>query len=143
MQIANPRPAETPAVRANTDAAPLVDLVGRLSDDLKLLARQEGELAKRELSESFDKAKHEAAGLAVGAGALLVAVLTLVAGAVLLLATVVAAWAAALLVGAALAVLGVALLLRARAKLSRLSLKPQEAAESVEADISAIKRAAQ
>jgi hypothetical protein len=143
MQIANPLPPETPAVRGNTDAAPLADLVGRLSDDLRLLARQEGELAKRELSESFDKAKHEAAGLAVGAGALLLAMSTLVAGAVLLLATVVPAWAAALLVGAALAVLGVALLLRARAKLSRLTLKPREAAESVEADIAAIKRAAQ
>jgi hypothetical protein len=143
MQIANPSPAEPSAARANTDAAPLADLVGRLAEDLKLLARQEGELAKRELSESFDKAKHEAAGLAVGAGALLVAVLTLVAGAVLLLATVIAAWAAALLVGAALALLGVALLLRARTKLSRLSIKPQETAQNVEADIAAIKRAAQ
>jgi hypothetical protein len=143
MQIANPRPAETSAVGPNTDSAPLADLVGRLSDDLKLLARQEAELAKRELSETFDKAKHEAAGLAVGAGALFLAMATFVAGAVLLLATVLAAWAAALLVAAAMTVLGVALLLHARAKLSRLSIKPQEAAQSVEADIAAIKRAAQ
>lgn len=144
MQIANPNLLETPVNRANTDSTPpLADLVGRLSDDLKLLARQEGELAKRELRESFDKAKHEAAGLAVGAGALLVAVLTLDAAAVLALATVLPAWAAALVVAAVTAALGVALVLRARTKLSGLTLKPQQAAQNVEADIAAIKRAAQ
>ena len=123
------------------DSSPLTAAVGRLSDDLKLLARQEGELLKRELSESFAEAKRHAAYLALGVGALTAGVLLLLAAAVLALATVVAAWSAALLVGGAVSLLGLVLMLSGKAKLSRLDFKPQRAVESLEKDLTAIKQA--
>jgi predicted phage tail protein len=116
--------------------------VGRLSDDLKILTRQEAELAKRELSESFNQAKRQVAQLALGAGALGAGVLVLLAAAVLALATVMAAWSAALVVGASISVLGIAMVLSGKARLSRVNFTPQRTLESVESDIAAIKQAA-
>lgn len=129
--------AETPP-----ESSPLAELVGRLSDDLKILTRQEAELAKRELSESFDQAKRQFAQLALGAGALGAGVLVLLAAAVLALATVMAAWSAALVVGAAISVLGIALMVSGKSRLSQVNFTPQRTLDSVERDIAAIKQAA-
>jgi hypothetical protein len=54
-----------------------------------------------------------------------------------------AAWSAALLVGGSLSLLGAMLLVVAKASLSRVTLKPQQTIDSVEKDITAIKKAAQ
>lgn len=124
------------------ESSPLAELVGRLSDDLKMLTRQEAELAKRELSESFDQAKRQVAQLALGGGALGAGVLVLLAAAVLALATVMAAWSAALLVGGLLSLLGVVLIVMGKSRLSQVNFKPQRTLENVERDIAAIKAAA-
>ena len=134
---------EPAADRNSPESSPLAELIGRLSDDLKQLTRQEAELAKRELSESLNEAKRQAAQLAVGAGALVAGLLTLLAAAVLALATVISAWSAALIIGGLVSLLGATLIFIAKAKLSRVAFKPQQALGSVEKDITAIKRAAQ
>lgn len=137
---------ETSHVRAAMDrdlpeATPLAELVGKLSDDLRLLTRQEAELAKRELSESFEQAKRRVAQMALGGGVLSAGVLVLLAASVLALATVMPAWSAALLVGGLLVVLGVVLVLVGRSQLSRVNFTPQRTLDSVESDIAAIKQA--
>jgi predicted phage tail protein len=125
------------------ESPPLAELVGRLSEDLKLLTRQEAQLAKSELTETLNEAKRRAAQLALGGSALVAGLLTLIAAAVLALATIMAAWSAALLVGGSLSLLGAMLLVVAKASLSRVTLKPQQTIDSVEKDITAIKKAAQ
>jgi predicted phage tail protein len=128
--------------RIPPESSPLAELIGRLSDDLKLLTRQEAELAKRELSESLHEAKRQAAQLAVGGGAFLAGLLVLLAAAVLALATVIPAWSAALVVGGVVSLLGLMLVLAGKSKLSRVNFKPEQTLKSVERDISAIKQAA-
>jgi len=135
-----PRP--TPPLTPSPAEPSLAELVGHLAEDLKLLTRQEIELAKRELTSSLSEAKRQGIQLALGAGALLVATLSLVAAAVLALATVMAAWAAALVVAVLLSVLGLALVARGKANLARVTFKPEQALHSMEKDILAIKQAA-
>src|SRR6188768_4531844 len=94
-----PRLATPTADRPPPESSPLADLVGRLSEDLKLLTKQEVELAKRELSESLSEVKRQVPQLAVGGAALVSGLLVLLAAAVLGLATLMPAWSAALLVG--------------------------------------------
>lgn len=139
--------AESSHVRAPMDrnlpeTSPLADLVGKLSDDLKLLTRQEAELAKRELSESFNQAKREAAQLALGGVALGAGFLVLLAAAVLALATVMPAWGAALVVGAVLSLLGTMLMVVGKSRLAKVNFRPQRTLDSMERDIAAIKQAA-
>lgn len=127
---------------ASNESPPLADLVGRLSSDLKLLAREETELAKRELGAKLDEAKLQAANMALGAAALAGGALVLLAAAVLGLAQLMAAWLAALIVGAVVVAGGGALLLAGKAKLSRLDMKPEKTLQNVRRDVAAIKGAA-
>ncbi len=140
---AEPSSLETSTDRNPPESSPLAELVGRLSDDLKLLTRQEAELAKRELNENFNQAKQQAAQVAVGGSAVGAGLLILLAAAVLALSTVMAAWSAALLVGGGVTLLGVMLILVGKAKLSHVTFKPQQALDGVEKDIATIKKAAQ
>jgi predicted phage tail protein len=128
---------------ARTADESLPELTRRLADDFKLLARQEAELAKRELTEKLSQAARQAVQLALGAGALLFGLLVLLAAGVLALATIMPAWAAALLIGGALSLLGIVLVLSGKTKLSRIDLKPQQAVESVRQDVAALKKAAE
>jgi hypothetical protein len=129
-----PKPAGEPQ--------PLGDILGRLTQDLSLLARRETELAKHEIGEKLDRAKEQAATLALGGAAVFVGGLVLLGSAVLALALVLPAWAAALAVGSAVALVGMVLLLTAKAKLSRVRALPSRTLENVERDMRAIKRAA-
>jgi predicted phage tail protein len=136
-------PAQAPhlgAPRPPDDSLP--ELIRRFSDDFKLLARQEAALAKRELTEKLSQAARQALQLALGAGALFLGLLVLLAAAVLALATIMPAWAAALLIGGSLSLLGVVLVLSGKTKLSRMDLEPQQAVEGVRQDVAAIKKAA-
>jgi len=132
-----------PTNLSHPESPPLPELVSQLSEDLKLLTRQEIELAKRELSGSIDQTKRRVAQLALGASALGAGVLVLLAAAVLALAMVIPAWTAALLVGGGVSVLGAALLVTGKSSLSDISLKPTQALQGFEKDVSAIKKAAQ
>ena len=130
-----------PVTRAADESLP--ELTRRLADDFKLLARQETELAKRELTEKLSQAARQAVQLALGSGALFLGLLVLIAAAVLALATVMPAWGAALLIGGSLSLLGVVLVLSGKTKLSRIDLKPQQTVEGVRQDVAAIKKAAE
>jgi len=90
----------------------------------------------------LSRAKQSGAELALGGGALAISAMLLCAAAVLALATIMAAWAAALLVGGALGALGLLLVFRGKAKLDQVTFKPEQAMQSVEKDITAIKQAA-
>lgn len=120
----------------------LAELVGRVSEDLKLLTRQELQLATHEIGESLTRAKREGVGLALGGAALAVGAIILLAAVVLVLALVMPLWGAALLVGGFMTVTGAAVFLRAKAKLSQVTLMPERTIQNVEQDIAAIKRAA-
>jgi predicted phage tail protein len=128
--------------RSQPESPPLGNLFERLADDLKLLARQEVDLAKHELGDSFDQAKQQAATLALGAAALGAGLLVLLAAAVLGLALLMPAWLAALIVGGLVSMGGAVLVLSGKAKLSRVNFKPERTLESMSRDVSAIKRAA-
>jgi O-antigen/teichoic acid export membrane protein len=78
----------------------------------------------------------------LGVAALAAGLLVLLAAAVLALATLMPAWGAALVVGGAVTALGVLLLMSSKAKLSRVNLKPEQTIDSVQSDVSAIKKAA-
>jgi hypothetical protein len=133
-------------INAGSESPPeppaLAELVGQLLSDLKLLARQEVQLAKHELGERLTALQRQALALGLGVAALAAGLLVLLAAAVLALATLMPAWAAALVVGGAVTGIGVVLLMSSKAKLSRVSLKPEQTIDSVQSDVSAIKKAA-
>ncbi|MEU5694987.1 phage holin family protein [Actinosynnema sp. NPDC020468] len=115
------------------------ELVGRLSEQVSRLARDEIRLA---LAEVKDKGKHVGvgAGLLGGAGVLAwFGVGALVAGAVLALALVLPAWAAALVVaGVVFLVAGVLALVGKKQVGQGTPPLPEQAVESVKRDISAV-----
>jgi hypothetical protein len=121
---------------------PLAQLVGRLSQDLQLLARREAQLAKHEIGVSLERMKQPVAKLVISGAALVAGLLTLVAAAVAGLATALPVWAAATLVGAGVSLLGAVLFLNARAQLARVSFVPEQALRGVQSDVTAIKGAA-
>lgn len=126
----------------NQEPLPLAELVGRVSEDLKQLARQEARLAKTELAEELKQAKQQVVGLALSGFALLAGSLVLLTTAVLALATVMPAWTAALIVGSVVTLIGAVLLLTSKAKLAQLKLKPERTIDNVTKDLRSIKRAA-
>lgn len=126
----------------HVEERPLRDLVRQLSSDGSLLVQQEIALARRELADKAAKLQQDVAALAAGGVVLLLGAMTLIAGLVLLLALVLPAWAAALVVGVTLSAVGALLLLRSKARLARLDLKPQQALDSVERDVHAVREAA-
>ena len=137
----NSNPLSEPKQTGSAEPS-LAELIGRVSDDLKLLTRQELQLASHELGESLKQAKREGVGLALGGAALGAGALLLLVAVVLLLALVMPVWGAALLVGGFMTAAGSALLLRAKAKLSDVTFLPERTMRNVEQDIAAIKRAA-
>jgi Flp pilus assembly protein TadB len=133
---------QEPIPPRSLEPPPLAELLGRVTEDLKQLARQEAKLAKTELTEELKQAKQQVVGLAVSGFALLAGSLVLLATAVLALATVMPAWTAALIVGSAVTLAGVVLLMTSKSKLQHLKLKPERTLENVGKDLRTIKKAA-
>ena len=125
------RPAESP---------PLADLFGRLSTDLRTLAKQEADLAKHEIGDRLNEAKRQALPLTLGAVAVIGGSLALLAAAVLALGLVLPVWLAALLVGVVLVAGGATSLWSGTTKLAHVNFKPEATLESVRRDVNAIKR---
>ena len=128
--------------RSQPESPPLAELFDRLAADLKLLARQEADLARHELGDSLAQAKQQAATLVLGAAALSAGVLVLLAAAVLGLALLIPAWTAAFVVGGVVSIAGALLVLTGKAKLSRINFKPEHTLAGVSKDVSTIKTAA-
>jgi putative superfamily III holin-X len=133
---------ENETVQSSQESPALAELVSRLLDDLKLLTRQEVQLAKHELGERVSDVQRQVLSLALGIAALAAGVLVLLAAGVLVLSLIMPAWGAALLVGVAVSSLGATLLLAGKAKLAHTSLKPERTIQDVRQDMAAIKRAA-
>ena len=119
----------------------LRELVGRLSQDMTLLVRQEVQLARLELGTILARAIRDSMSLA-GAGLVgYVGALALVAGIVLVLVEVagVPAWLAALLVGAVLAAIGIGMMRVAVRDLRRLG-PPQRTVKTIRDDVEWVKQ---
>jgi membrane protein len=119
------------------------ELVKQLSEQVSRLVRDELKLAGNEMASKGSKAA-KGAGLFGGSGVIaLFGVGCLLASAIAGLALVLAIWLAALIVGAALlAVAGVAVLIGRRQLQRAVPPVPQQAVESVKADVQAIKEGA-
>ena len=119
------------------------ELVKRLSEQVSVLVRDELKLAQLEMSR---KGKQAGVGAGMLGGSGLIAfygVGCLLACAIIGLSRVVQPWLAALIVGAALLALGAVVALLGKARLSKATPPvPEQAAESVKADINEIRESA-
>ncbi len=126
--------------RAGDDRS-AADLIKQVSEQTQKLVRQEIALARLEIR---DKAKHagKAAGLFGGAAfAALFGAATLVAALVLVLATAMDAWLAALLVAVVLLAAAAVMGLGGKKQIEQATpAAPEQAVESVHADIEEVKR---
>jgi uncharacterized membrane protein YqjE len=130
---------EVPMEMAREEGS-LRELVGRLSQDMTLLVRQEVQLARVELGGILARAIRDSVSLA-GAGLVgYIGALALVAGIVLVLVQVagVPAWLAALLVGAVLGVIGIGMVLAAVRDLRRLG-PPHRTVKTIRDDVQWVK----
>ncbi len=127
---------ETPA-QAST-----AELIGRLTDDVRTLVRDEIRLAQLEMKQKGKQAGM-GAGMLGGAGIVaLLGVATLIACAVLALGLVMPHWAAALIVGVViLAVAGVLALLGRRQITEAMPPVPGDAIGGVKKDVDTLKGA--
>jgi hypothetical protein len=116
------------------------ELVGQATEQLSLLVRQEMALAKEELAEKGRRAGR-GGGLLGAAGAVAyVGFMTMAGAAVAALSLVVDVWAAALIVMGVLFVIAAVLAAVGRAQLKRATPpKPEQALDSVKADVDEIK----
>jgi hypothetical protein len=116
------------------------ELVGQATEQLSLLVRQEMALAKEELAEKGRRAGR-GGGLLGAAGAVAyVGFMTMAGAAVAAFSLVVDVWAAALIVMGVLFVIAAVLAAVGRAQLKRATPpKPEQALDSVKADVDEIK----
>jgi Putative Actinobacterial Holin-X, holin superfamily III len=126
--------------RGSSGERPVGDLVRQLSEQLSVLVRDEIRLAQLELTRKGKKAGI-GAGLLGGSGLIaLYGTGCLIAGAVAALSLVLAVWAAALIVGGGLFLAAGVVGLAGRSSLRTATPPvPQEAAESIKADVKVIK----
>jgi len=106
-------------------------LVRGLVDDFAHLARQQVELAKREVREAVGSATDGLVSLLAGGAILFVGILFLLLAATLYLSLYIPPWASALCVGGVVGVIGLVLLLRARRKLRAEALVPDRTLRSL------------
>jgi hypothetical protein len=129
---------------ADLSGGSTAELVRQLSEQVSRLARDELRLAQLEMTR---KGKRAGAGIGMLGGGGLVALYglaCLIAAAVLGLAIVVPAWLAALIAGAVLLALAGATALRGKAQLKQaVPGVPEQAVQSVKADVEEIKESAQ
>ena len=118
----------------------LKELLSGVSHDVALLARQEIQLAKTEISEKISSTAKAAAGIGIGALIAYVGALAIVAGLILaLVALGMAAWFAAILIGAALVIVGYGSLEGARKKLTTQPPVPRRTTESIKETVTELK----
>jgi uncharacterized membrane protein YqjE len=134
--VASERPARAAADLSTSE------LVQRATEQISRLVRDELTLAKIELAE---KGKHAGIGIGLfsGSGVFVVyAIGTLIAALVLLLAEVLIPWVAALIVAVVLLLAAGLLVLFGQRQVRRaVPMVPESAAESVRADLDAVKAA--
>ena len=116
------------------DDASIIDLLGDLARQSRLLLQQELALARRELIGKVGTAFGGAALLIAGALLGFAGFLWLLAAAVIALAAIMPAWAAALIIGGATILAACALLLLGRWRLGSAARAPERTLRSLKAD---------
>jgi uncharacterized membrane protein YqjE len=116
------------------EEASLGDLLGRLSDDVTLLFRQEVELAKLELKHELSVASKAAAFLAGGVIVALFAVLLLAMAASWGLAEVMAPGLAFLIVGLVIAVIAAVSVATGRKRMQQVDATPRRTIDTLQRD---------
>ena len=132
--------AATHPVHEGIETQSLASLLSRLIGDASALFRSEVALAKAELTQAATDAKLGAAALGIALVVLLAGALSLVAALILALALVVEPWLAALIVGAALSAGGVAMLQVAKRKISMPAIKLPRTTADLRADAAVLTR---
>ncbi|MCF3137153.1 phage holin family protein [Streptomyces olivochromogenes] len=134
----------TTDLRPSADGQPSVgDLVGRATEQLSRLVRQEAALAKEELVEKGRRAGRGGGLLGAGAAVGYVGLIVLAGSATAALSLTLPVWAAALVVAAVFFVVAAVLAAIGRDRLRRAAPPaPQEALASVRADVEEIRERA-
>lgn len=107
------------------------ELVTELTQEVRMLFRQELELFTAEMKEKMGKIAKDAVAIGVGGVLIYYGSFVLVAAIVLGLATVMAAWGAALLVAAACIGIGFVAVQKGRKDLKQMKKKPEQTTESL------------
>ena len=132
-----------PAPEAIPQKQPTGELVKQLSEQLSHLVRDELKLAQVEMTSKGKQAGLGIGMLGTGGVLALYGVACLLACAVIALAGVVAAWLAALIVGAVVLAVAAAIGLAGKGRVQKATPPvPQEAVESIQADVEEIKEKA-
>jgi hypothetical protein len=118
----------------------LASLLSRLIGDASALFRSEVALAKAEITQAATDAKLGAAAMGIALVILLAGTLSLVAALILGLAVVIAPWLAALIVGVALSAIGVGMLQVARRKIKTPSITLERTKHDLRADAAVLAR---
>jgi uncharacterized membrane protein YqjE len=113
------------------------ELFGQLSQDVALLVRQEGQLAKSELQAKISRLTTDLISLATGGIVALIGALSLAAAVILLLIDPVGLdpWLAALIVGVVLGGIGYFMLQKGLRDMKEIDPTPQRTVESLKEDI--------
>jgi hypothetical protein len=123
--------------RRTAEERSIGELFGALSQDVALLVRQEGQLAKTEMQQKLNQVTRDLVSLASGGVVALVGGLALTAALILLLIDPVGLkpWLAALLVGAVMGLVGWTMLQRGLKDLKRTDPTPRRTVDTIKDDI--------
>jgi L-lactate permease len=126
--------------QTNTTDRSLGDLFGDLARETGDLVRKEVALARAEMTQKAGRAARDIGFLAVGGLVLYAGVLAIVAAIIIALASIgVPAWLSALLVGVVIAGVGAALIQNGLKALKREDLAPKQTIEQIKEDAEWVK----
>jgi hypothetical protein len=123
--------------RRTAEERSIGELFGALSQDVALLVRQEGQLAKTEMQQKLSQVTRDLVSLASGGVVALVGGLALTAAIILLLIDPIGVkpWLAALIVGAVMGLIGWLMLQKGLKDLKRTDPTPRRTVETIKDDI--------
>jgi drug/metabolite transporter (DMT)-like permease len=123
--------------RRTAEERSIGELFGALSQDMALLVRQEGQLAKTEMQQKLTQVTGDLVSLASGGIVALVGGLALTAAVILLLIDPVGLkpWLAALIVGVLMGVIGWMMLQKGLKQLKRTDPTPRRTVDTIKDDI--------
>jgi len=123
--------------RRTAEERSIGELFGALSQDVALLVRQEGQLAKTEMQQKLNQVTRDLVSLASGGVVALVGGLAITAAIILLLIDPVGLkpWLAALIVGAVMGLIGWTMLQKGLKDLKRTDPTPRRTVDTIKDDI--------
>jgi hypothetical protein len=123
--------------RRTAEERTIGELFGALSQDVALLVRQEGQLAKTEMQQKLTQVTGDLVSLASGGVVALVGGLALTAAIILLLIDPIGVkpWLAALIVGAVMGLIGWMMLQKGLKDLKRTDPTPRRTVDTIKDDI--------